>query len=254
MAEANHVIMNGVSVPARAGVLQFNITEGDKTKTYYIAQALLKTHAPLFLESPPCKEGLKRPERIIEINDIDIETFDFLVKWLITTDEDVAKTVSKHALNVEYVAEAWDRIIPMLNAYIFGENYKITVLQAASLAQLVLYMQAYVGHRVPHDSSKYRSTYNQFPRKQIAFIYDENKRSNSIALRQLLVDSFCAADMEGRLTCDELLRYPSVFLVEVMHRRFELAASKGTGAETEGILQIHLYRAELMGLKRKRAD
>ncbi|KAH4053813.1 hypothetical protein HBH70_067990 [Parastagonospora nodorum] len=254
MTEANHVIMDGVSVPARAGVLQFNITEGDKTKTYYIAQALLKTHAPRFLKSPPCEEGLKRPERIIDIDDIDIETFDFLVKWLIITDKDVAKTVSKHALHVDYVAEAWHKIMPMLNTYIFGYKYKIWALQVASLTQLALYMQAYIDHREPHDSSKCRSTGNQFPREQIAFIYDENKRSNSIALRQLLVDNFCAADMEGRLPCDELLRYPSVFLVEVTHRRLELAASKGTGAETEGILQIHLYRAELMGLKRKRAD
>jgi hypothetical protein len=115
-------------------------------------------------------------------------------------------------------------------------------------------MQAYTDHREPHDSSRHRSTDNQFPRKQIAFFYDGNKHGNLMYLRRLLVDIFCAADIEGRLTCDELLRYPSGFLANVMRRRFELAASKGNSTQRGDIMKFHLHHAELMGLKRKRAD
>lgn len=114
-----------------AGVVQFTITEGNTSKVFYIAQALLQSRAPTFfrtvIPSGPNEHTAIKP------NDVEIEIFANFVKWL--------RTEMNHHHHPIFFSGT-NTVFTVVKSYIFCHNYSIVQLCDHTFRQLSTYMTA----------------------------------------------------------------------------------------------------------------
>lgn len=206
----------------------------------------MRKYAPGLLDSAQRKKGLDFPDWIIELEDIDINTFDVFVKWLRKDREDVEEHMDDSGVPLaDFELDHLDSISMIaIKSYVFAVKFAIKGLRSSALHGLTSFMREWAKRVESPDSTTYSSVDVKFAHKQIAYVYNDCEDFPS--LRRLMVESFCAARMDKLLTNDELSCYPSMFLVELMQEK--------DGEKLVGRLVKRAQSDERTEPKRRRVD
>jgi hypothetical protein len=118
------------------------VVEGTAEKTFNIDRTLLDQKAPGFMKtinSPDSDENSG-----IHLTNVEIATFELFIKWLDTNPTNNRRTHTGAPLHLAFEERAWEHMIPVIKAYIFGERYSIPALCNDALFHLSAFVQAHL--------------------------------------------------------------------------------------------------------------
>ncbi|KAH7094800.1 hypothetical protein FB567DRAFT_586152 [Paraphoma chrysanthemicola] len=215
------------------GVMHIIVCNGNIKKDFYVATSLLRERAPGFINFYPSHNG-EMGSVLALMNNIPISHFSLFVEWLGTDAGIDPKATGYNPLAVGDQVESPAHAVLATNAYIFGERYGIPRLCNDALYRLSVCMAARVSmdSPTPTDSPFEHNPPNPFTLKQIRYAYQNTRHASP--LRELYVDSFCAAGLEASvLRPSALCQYPQEFLADVMVRRAHLDGYQASMADAK---------------------
>jgi hypothetical protein len=192
-----------------AGVVRIRVIEANASRDFHISQHLLKQQVPHFAALVNERHN---PDRIVEVTDVEIETFRIFVTWLVLKESPKHKHFSPLYRN-PLTGHHWTSGLPLIKVYIFACDYEIPELQDDALdrfASLIL-----------TSGGRNSTVHIMVPDIEVIPTLDEMNYvySNTAAdspLRPIIVDAFCESDMDLDYS---LMECSKEFLVDVIMRK-----------------------------------
>jgi len=187
-----------------AGVVHIRVSEHNASKDFYISEVLLDERAPYFAEV--CGERDDQ-DTIVDIADVHIETFTIFITWLNNKSNDsVFGPLHRNPISGFY----WTAGMPLIKLYIFACEYEISQLGEDALRRFTSLIYHAGGKETTPRS--FAVDIEAIPTiEEVNYVY-ENTASDD-PLRPILVDAFCAANMDVNFS---LMGADSEFLVDVI--------------------------------------
>jgi IS1 family transposase len=188
------------------------VAEDNSQKFFNIDQTLLDQKAPGFLKTiNPLGSRENSP---LHLTNVEIPTFELFVKWLDTDPTNNRHSHTGAPLHLAFEERAWERMMPAINAYIFGERYSIPALCNDALFHLSAFIQAHL-HATKSLTNLDRWVYDkELAHQETTYAYANT--GNDSKLRQFFVDAYRAMHVPKIASSFPTGKYPEGFRMEVM--------------------------------------
>jgi hypothetical protein len=183
------------------------IAEENSERTFNIDRTLLDQKAPGFMKTTSPLGSDDCP--VFRLTNVEIETFELFIKWLDTDPENNCHTHTGALLHLAFEERAWERMLPAIKAYIFGERYSIPALCNDALFHLSAFVQAHL-YATKSLTNLDRWVYDKEPaHREITYVH-ANTCTGSI-LRRFFADAYCAMVVTKIWASYPYEKYPSEF-------------------------------------------
>jgi hypothetical protein len=199
-------------------IVNIIIIEGSTSKIFHITRALLDQKASSFMLA---MNDLGSDEQsVFRLTNVNITTFELFVKWLNTDPANSRRTSPEDPLHVPFEKHAWERLIPAIKVYIFGERYSIAALRNDALFHLSEYVLAHLYETRLLTSLDRWLHDKELAHKETTYVY-ANTCTGS-ALRRFFVDAYRAMSVPKFALSFSAEKYPTGFMTEVLTYKGEL--------------------------------
>jgi hypothetical protein len=188
------------------------VAEENAQKTFVIARTLLDQKAPGFMKTTNPLGSDDCP--VFHLTNVEIATFELFIKWLDTDPENNRRNHTGAPLHLAFEERAWERMIPAIKTYIFGERYSIPALCNDALFHLSAFVQAHL--RATWSLTNLdRWVYDrELAHRETTYVYantcDDSK------LRQFSVDAYRVMYVPKTASSFAVEKYPQQFITEVL--------------------------------------
>jgi hypothetical protein len=180
------------------------VAEENSERTFNIDRTLLDQKAPGFMKTTSPLGSDDCP--VFHLTNVEIETFELFIKWLDTDPENNRRTHTGAPLHLAFEERAWERMMPAIKVYIFGERYSIPELCNDALFHLSAFVQAHL-HATKSLTNLDRWVYDrELAHRETTYVYantcDDSK------LRQFFVDAYRAMHVPKTASSFAVEKYP----------------------------------------------
>jgi hypothetical protein len=129
---------------------------------------------------------------------------------------------------IAYHRSSWQKLMPTIKLYIFGEVYDILGLCKDTLHEISKFMESHLQEVERSNSFRRKLINRDISLREIQHIYDHTDLNSR--LRRIFIQHFSAIGIETSTTAAGLCEYPKGFLADMMRFRASLPGfSTGVG-------------------------